>query len=75
VETREIVVERTFGSFEDYWATSTITSGVRAPLDAMTADERANFKAWVRTHLSTDAMGRVTHRARANAVKGRVPMG
>jgi SAM-dependent methyltransferase len=25
VETREIVVERTFPSFEDYWATSTIT--------------------------------------------------
>jgi SAM-dependent methyltransferase len=74
VETREIVVERTFSSFEDYWATSTITSGVRAPLDAMTAAERANLKAWVRAHLFADAMGRVTHRARANAVKGRVPL-
>ena len=29
VETREIVVERTFATFEDYWATSTITGGVR----------------------------------------------
>jgi hypothetical protein len=68
-------VERTFASFEDYSATSTITGGVRAPLDAMTVDERANLKARVRAHLSTDAMGRVTHRARANAVKGLVPMG
>jgi SAM-dependent methyltransferase len=75
VETREIVVERTFASFEDYRATSTITGGVRAPLDAMTADERANLKARVRAHLSTDSIGRVTRRARANAVKGRVPMG
>jgi hypothetical protein len=30
VETREIAVERTFATFEDYWTTSTITGG-RAP--------------------------------------------
>ena len=73
VETREIVVERTFASFEEYWATSTITGGVRPLLDAMTTDERDELKARVRTQLPSDAMGRVTRRARANAVKGRVP--
>jgi hypothetical protein len=73
VETREIVVERTFASFEEYWATSTITGGVRPRLDAMTADGRANLKARVRARLSSDSMGRVTRRARANAIKGRVP--
>jgi SAM-dependent methyltransferase len=73
VETREIVVERTFANFEEYWATSTITGSVRPPLDAMTADEREKLKTRVRARLTSDAMGRVTYRARANAVKGRVP--
>ena len=73
VETREIVVERTFASFEEYWATSTITGGVRPLLDAMTNDERDELKARVRMRLPSDAVGRVTRRARANAVKGRVP--
>ena len=72
VETREIVVERTFSTFEDYWATSTITGGVRPPLDAMSVEERDKLKARVRARLPTDSMGRVTWSARANAVKARV---
>src|SRR4030095_8657321 len=73
VETREIVVERMFANYEEYWATSTITGSVRPPLDAMTVHERENLKARGRARLPPDAMGRVTRRARANAVKGRVP--
>jgi len=73
LETREIVVERTFAEFEDYWATSTITGSVRPPLDAMTPGDRAELKARVRARLPADTTGRVTHRARANAIKGRVP--
>jgi SAM-dependent methyltransferase len=73
VETREIVVERTFSTFEDYWATSTITGGVRPPLEAMSVEERDKLKARVRARLPTDSKGRVTWSARANAVKGRVP--
>jgi SAM-dependent methyltransferase len=72
VETREIVVERTFSSFEDYWATSTITGGVRPTLEAMTVADRARLKARVRSRLPTDPLGRVAWQARANAVKGRV---
>jgi len=72
VETREIVVERTFPTFEDYWATSTITGGVRPTLDAMPAAERDKLKARVRARVSTDARGPFTWRARANAVKARV---
>jgi SAM-dependent methyltransferase len=71
VETREIVVERTFPSFEDYWATSTITGGVRLPLDGMSVADRSKLKAQVRVRLPADSMGRVTWRARAHAVKGR----
>jgi SAM-dependent methyltransferase len=76
VQTRQIMVERTFSTFEDYWATSTstITGSVRPALDAMTADERARLRARVSARLPADSMGRVTHRARANAVKGRVPI-
>jgi SAM-dependent methyltransferase len=76
VETRQIVVERTFPTFEDYWATATCTTtgSVRPVLDSMTADERARLKARVSARLPADSMGRVTHRARANAVKGRVPI-
>jgi SAM-dependent methyltransferase len=72
VETREIVVQRTFATFEDYWATSTITGGVRPPLEAMSAKERDRLKVRVRARLPTDSTGRVTWRARANAVKARV---
>ena len=71
VETCEIVVERTFPSFEDYWATSTITGGVRPPLDGMSVADRSKLKAQVRVRLPADSMGRVTWRARAHAVKGR----
>jgi hypothetical protein len=73
VQTRQIVVERTFTTFEDYWATSTITGGVRPPLDAMTAEQREKLKSRVRARLPTDSMGRVTRRARANAIKALVP--
>jgi SAM-dependent methyltransferase len=73
IETREIVVERAFSTFEDYRATSTITGGVRPPLEAMSVEERDKLKARVRARLPTDSKGRVTRSARANAVKGRVP--
>ena len=71
VEAREIVVERTFPTFEDYWATSTITGGVRPTLEEMSVKQRDKLKERVRARLPTDAMGRVTWTARANAVKGR----
>jgi SAM-dependent methyltransferase len=74
VETREIVVERTYSSFEDYWTTSTITGGMRPSLEAMPASDRDKLKARVQALLPADSMGRVTWRARANAVKGHVPV-
>jgi hypothetical protein len=38
----------------------------------MSVDERNKLKERVRARLPTDALGRVTWTARANAVKGRV---
>ena len=72
VETREIAVERRFATFEDYWVTSTITGSVRPSLAALSAEQRGLLKERVRARLPADSTGRVTWRARANAVKGRV---
>lgn len=73
VETREISVRRTFADFEEFWNSSTITGSIRPTLAAMPAGEVEQFKARVRARLSADTSGPVTHQARANAIKGRVP--
>jgi SAM-dependent methyltransferase len=73
IETREIVVSRTFTDFEDYWAQSTLTSGIRPMLAAMQPADVERMKAGVRARMPADAQGQVTHAARANAIKGRVP--
>jgi hypothetical protein len=39
----------------------------------MASDDAEVLKTRVRARLATDAVGRVTYGARANAVKGRVP--
>ena len=73
IETREIAVRRTFTDFEDFWASSTITGGMRATLAAMTDRDVGQLKARVRARLSADAAAPVTCYARANAIRGRVP--
>jgi SAM-dependent methyltransferase len=74
IETREITVQRSFADFEDYWTTSTRTTGaMQAALSAMTAGELESLKGRVREHLSADATGPVVYQARANAIKGRAP--
>ena len=73
VETRDITVRRTFDDFEAFWASTTAMGSTKAALAAMAAGDLEALKARVRARLSTDASGRVTHEARANAIKGRVP--
>jgi ubiquinone/menaquinone biosynthesis C-methylase UbiE len=73
IETREIVVQRSFADFDEFWAQSTITGSVRPALAAMTPEQAARFKAGVRSRLPADMQGRINHTARANAIKGRVP--
>jgi SAM-dependent methyltransferase len=73
VETRAIVVQRTFADFDDYWTSILGGPSVAAKLAAMAAEDLARLKATMRTRLSADAMGRITYSAKANAVKGRVP--
>lgn len=73
IEQREITVQRSFADFEDYWSQSTITGSMHPTIAAMSPEDAAKFKQRVREHLPADADGRVTWRARANAIKGRVP--
>jgi SAM-dependent methyltransferase len=70
VETREITVQRTFADFEDYWTTIFSGPSVSRQLKAMTVEDLAILKARMREHLPSDASGRVTYSARANAVRG-----
>lgn len=72
VETREIGVQRTYESFDDYWTIVLRGPSVAPKLAAMTPDELALLTTRMRARLSADADGRITCRARANAVKGRV---
>lgn len=73
VETRVIDVHRSFADFDEFWAMSTMTGSIRPTIAAMTAGDVERLKLSVRAQVTADAQGRITHSARANAVKGRVP--
>lgn len=73
VETREIRVQRTFDSFDQYWTTIIGGANVGRSLRKLQADEVASFQERLRQRLpAPDAAGRITVSAWANAVKGRV---
>jgi ubiquinone/menaquinone biosynthesis C-methylase UbiE len=72
VETREIVVTRTFSDFDDFWATNMLAN-IGAMVATMPPADAERLKAQVRARLPADASGRITFASRANAIKGRVP--
>ena len=73
VETREILVHRTYDDFDEYWNVCLLGHGVRPAIAAMSEADAQAFQARIRANLQVDASGRITCAARANAVKGRVP--
>jgi len=73
VETREITVQRTFASFDDFWNTTTTTGGLKLSLAAVAASVVAKLKERVRARLPADGRGRVIYGTRANAIRGQVP--
>jgi SAM-dependent methyltransferase len=74
VDTREIVVRRTFADFEEFWRTSTTGPATSILASgALTPEALRQLKEKVRARLPADAAGRVIATARANAVKGRKP--
>jgi SAM-dependent methyltransferase len=74
VETREITVERSFENFEEVWTTSLLGATIGPKVQAMSPAQVAQLKESLRARLPADASGRVTYSARANAVKGKVPV-
>jgi SAM-dependent methyltransferase len=72
VEVREISVQRAFASFDEFWTAILGGPSVGAKLAAMASGDLALLNARMRARLPTDAAGRITYSARANAVKGRV---
>jgi len=72
VDTTELVVERTFADFEDYWTTILGSASAGAHLRALSAKEVAHLQAHLRTSFPADAAGQIRYSARANAVRGYV---
>ena len=73
VEVREITVQRTFVDFEDFWTTSMMSATVSQTIAAMAPVDAELLKMRMRARLPADVAGRITHGARANAIRGRVP--
>ena len=70
VETREIVVERTFADFDDYWV-STVVNSPTAPSKQLSDGERVELQRRLQARLPSDANGRITFNSCATAIKGR----
>ena len=73
VQTREIVVQRTFEDFESFWRIAQSGPRLAPRLGTMPPDDVARLQQRLRVRLTADADGRVSYTARANAIKGFVP--
>jgi SAM-dependent methyltransferase len=73
IQTREIIVQRSYADFDVYWKSVLGGPSVGAKLDAMAPDNLALLRTRVRARLAEDASGRICCSATANAVMGRVP--
>ncbi|MDI1344283.1 MAG: class I SAM-dependent methyltransferase [Pseudolabrys sp.] len=74
VETREIVVQRTYGDFEEFWAITQLSAAIAPIVAKMPVPELDSLKAMVKARLPAGSSGRITYSARANAIKGRKPL-
>jgi SAM-dependent methyltransferase len=70
VETRELVVERTFADFDDYWL-SMVVSSPSGIVGKLTNAETAELKRRLQDRLPASASGAITVHAWATAIKGR----
>lgn len=73
IQTREIVVHRSFADFDDFWSTAAGAPSVGQALASMAPAQQEVLKAQLREQLPADAAGKIRYSARANAVSGRVP--
>ena len=75
IETRVLTVQRTFADFDDYWTTILGGPSVGPTLAAMASGNLALLKARMGARLPADATGRITCRARANAIPSGISAG
>lgn len=70
IETRTIVVERSFADFDSLWKIAQTTPGTAARIATMASADTAILKRRLRARLAPHGAGPLTCRATANAVKG-----
>ena len=73
IETCEIAVQRTYDDFDAFWRVALTGPGLAPRIAALDDADRRHLTERLRARLAPDAEGRITHAARANAIKGRVP--
>ena len=73
VATRRIKVERRLVDFDDFWGAATLGASIGPLFASMLAEDVDRIQARVRARLIQDGSGRISYRAVANAIRGRVP--
>ena len=73
IATREIAVQRRFEGFEDFWATSILSSTIKPRIAAMSAAQVAEARERLRASVAPGPDGAITCSGRANAIRGMVP--
>jgi len=73
IQTRRIPVQRTWPGFDDYWETVAGGPSVKATLATLPEGRIDVLQQRLRACLPTDARGRITCNAAANAIHGRLP--
>jgi len=71
IETRKIIVRRSFRDFDDFWRQTTASASLSAAIAEMPPDDAVELRARVQARLLADDSGRVSYEAWATAVKGR----
>lgn len=70
IETRELVVERTFANFDDFWLSMVVSSPVSI-LATLSDAESTEMKCRLQARLPVSTSGAITFHASATAIKGR----
>ena len=73
VETREILVQRTYADFDAFWGAARKGPGIAPRMSGMAGGDSKLLKKRLRERLPAAADGSITYPARANAVRGRKP--
>ena len=73
VQTRSIVVHRTFDSVDEFISIGLNTPSIGPIVKGMPSNDVESLKERLRARLQPDRQGRVTLSAQANAVKGKLP--